>query len=123
MRILSVRMSLRIMIAAIGLMLGPLSRYGQNLAHVAKSARISSDPTLLTMSFLAMRRPAMEVPLPPITFEADCMTMSAPSVSGRVSAGEAHVESTNNGMSKRCASSAMVSMSNIDTDGLDGNSP
>ena len=80
-------------------------------------------PVLLTMLLRAISSPEIAAPLPPITLDADWTTMSAPRVSGRVSAGDAHVESIINGISKRCASSATFSMSNMLTDGLDGNSP
>ena len=107
----------------IGLIEGPLSLKGQSFAHIAKSAFISAQPTLLIIFFREVNVPQIEVPFVLITFVADCITISAPYCKGLVNAGDAQVASTIIGIPNLCASFVTSSISKIATAGLEGNSP
>ena len=75
--------------------------------HSAESSRVVSVPAITS-----------EWPFR--YFVAECMTMSAPSSSGRVSTGVAAVESTATDAPAACAISQLAAMSVIDHSGLAG---
>ena len=74
----------------------------------------------MTNSSVAHNAPAITRPCPSKNFVPECITMSAPKVSGRCSAGVAKQLSTANNAPARCAKSASAAMSHTSVSGFVG---